>query len=83
MTELLVELDGLLRENNISYMLYAGSQLGVDRHHGMIPWDDDIDIMMSLENYDKFIELARKGLPEGRSINALELSTEYPFCYGR
>ena len=83
MTELLVELDGLLRENDIKYMLYSGSQLGADRHHGMIPWDDDIDIMMSLENYDRFIELARRGLPEGRSINALELSTDYPLCYGR
>lgn len=83
MTDLLVELDGILKANNIEYMLYCGSQLGADRHHGMIPWDDDADIMMSLENYDKFIDLARKGLPEGRSINALELSTDYQFCYGR
>lgn len=83
MTSLLAELDELLKANNVEYMLYSGSQLGADRHHGMIPWDDDVDILMSLENYDRFIELAKTSLPEGRSVNALELSTEYPFCYGR
>ena len=83
MCDLMVELDELLRKNDIKYMLYCGSQLGADRHHGMIPWDDDIDIMMSLDNYDKFIEVARKGLPEGRAVNALELSEQYPFCYAR
>ena len=83
MLELLAELDGLLRANNIEYMLYCGSQLGADRHGGMIPWDDDVDIMMSLDNYDKFIDLARHGLPEGRIVNAMELSEEYPLCYAR
>lgn len=83
MLDLLEELDGLLRDNDIKYMLYCGSQLGADRHHGIIPWDDDVDIMMSLDNYDKFIELVKKGLPEGRKVNALELSAEYPLCYAR
>jgi len=79
----MVELDAYLKERDIKYMLYCGSQLGADRHHGMIPWDDDIDIMMSLDNYDKFIEAARKSLPGGRKVNALELSTDYPLCYAR
>ena len=83
MLELLAELDGLLRANNIQYMLYCGSQLGADRHKGIIPWDDDVDIMMSLENYDKFIELAKTKLPEGRVVNAMELSEDYPLCYAR
>lgn len=83
MIDLLSELDTLLRNNDIKYMLYCGSQLGSDRHHGIIPWDDDVDIMMSLDNYDKFIELAKKGLPVGRKVDALELSTDYPLCYAR
>ena len=83
MSELLAELDGLLRANDIEYMLYGGSQLGADRHGGLIPWDDDVDIMMSLGNYEKFIELAKSGLPEGRVVNAMELSEDYPLCYAR
>ena len=83
MVELLAELDEFLRSNGIEYMLYCGSQLGADRHGGIIPWDDDVDIMMSLDNYDKFIELAKTKLPEGRVVNAMELSEDYPLCYAR
>ena len=83
MLDLLFELDEYLRENDIKYMLFAGSQLGVDRKQGMIPWDDDIDIFMTLENYEKFLEAASKSLPENRKINALELSDDYLFTYAR
>lgn len=81
--DLLFELDELLRKHNITYMLYCGSQLGADRHGTIIPWDDDLDIMMSLENYDRFLEVAKSELPKNRLVNALEYSTEYPLCYGR
>ena len=83
MLSMLEELDEYLDEHDITYMLYSGSQLGADRHHGFIPWDDDVDLMMSLENYDRFIEAVRKDLPEGRIVNAMELSDDYPFCYAR
>lgn len=53
---ILVEINKFCQENNIQYSLYAGTLLGSIRHSGFIPWDDDIDICMTRENFDIFIQ---------------------------
>ena len=83
MLKLLFEIDDLCRANSIQYMLFAGGQLGVNRHGGLIPWDDDIDIIMTLDNFDRLLGVAKTDLLPGRTINALEKSTDYLFTYGR
>lgn len=52
---LMKKVDAFLREKDIEYFLFGGSLLGAIRHDGFIPWDDDIDIVMSRENYYKLI----------------------------
>lgn len=55
---LLEKADCVMGESGISYMLDAGTLLGAIRHEGFIPWDDDADICMMREEYDKFIKVA-------------------------
>lgn len=66
--ELLQELDRICRKNNIEYSLGGGSCLGQVRHGGFIPWDDDIDVDMTKENYDKFMSCAEKELDKNKYV---------------
>lgn len=60
------DIDRLCRENDIEYYLLGGSCIGAIRHHGFIPWDDDLDIIMTRGNYNKFIEIARTKLDKNK-----------------
>ena len=55
--EILTELDRVCEENGLTYYLAFGTCLGALRHKGFIPWDDDIDVLMSYEDTRKLIQL--------------------------
>lgn len=54
---LLDKLDSVCKKNNVKYFLETGTLLGAVRHKGFIPWDDDIDVVFTPENYLKLLEI--------------------------
>ena len=59
---ILKDFDSFCKENDIKYFVVAGTALGVVRHKGFIPWDDDIDVGMDHHNYQKFLKLAKNNM---------------------
>lgn len=62
-------LEDICKKNNLDYFFIGGSELGVIRHQGFIPWDDDIDIGMLREDFDRFLAIVKD-------------ATEYDIQYG-
>lgn len=60
------DIDALCQRHHIDYYLLGGSAIGAIRHKGFIPWDDDLDIIMNNENYDKFIEACKTDLDSSK-----------------
>ncbi|MDE5916565.1 MAG: LicD family protein [Oscillospiraceae bacterium] len=62
--EVFNHIDKVCRDNNITYFAIGGTCLGAVRHQGFIPWDDDIDIAIPVEDFERFLKVAKKELPE-------------------
>ena len=57
---ILVNFDQFCKQNDLTMYLCAGTLLGAVRHHGFIPWDDDIDVCMDRESYNRLVSIAKK-----------------------
>lgn len=64
-------------ENNLKYSLAYGTLIGAVRHKGFIPWDDDIDIMMPREDYEKLLILWEDKAPKGYLIQNYHCEEDY------
>lgn len=63
--DILKEIDRICKKHNITYFLSAGTALGAIRHQGFIPWDDDADIGMLREDFERFRKIAVTELNKG------------------
>ncbi|HGZ2521548.1 TPA: LicD family protein, partial [Enterococcus faecalis] len=75
--EILVYIDNICRSNNLHYTLFYGTLIGVERHKGFIPWDDDIDIVMPRPDYELLIKI----LKNDSNYQLLSFETRKHFRY--
>ena len=75
--DILKHVDAFCKENCIKYFLSGGSMIGAVRHHGYIPWDDDIDLMLLREDYDRLISLYTEKDNSEYKLHYFKLEKDY------
>lgn len=75
--EIMIVVDEFCRQHDITYYLGEGTLLGAVRDGGFIPWDDDADIVMPREDYEKFLKLAADGLKDGYQLDCLATNPKH------
>lgn len=82
--EMLIELDRICRKNDIKYTIIGGTLIGALRNGGFIPWDDDIDVAMLREEYEKFRKACESDLDTSRFYFQDHRNTKgYRWGYGK
>ncbi len=83
MLEVLEVIDGICQRHGIPYWLSGGSMLGAVRHHGFIPWDDDLDIEMLRPDFEKLIKLLPAELPSSMALQWHTTDPNYFFQFAK
>lgn len=80
---MLKDFDAVCQKHRISYQLFSGTALGAVRHKGFIPWDDDIDVVMLREDYERFFDSASKELDSNKYYVQREFSEHWPMFFSK
>lgn len=81
--EILKDIITVCEEYNIEYFIIFGTALGAVRHKGFIPWDDDLDIGMTRQNYERFLEVAVDALPQDLFLQTFNSEPNTPFYFSK
>lgn len=78
--KLLLRIDEICRVNQIPYSLYYGTLIGLERHHGFIPWDDDVDVVLRRPDYERLIAILATSPVDLILTGATRPHFRYPFA---
>lgn len=81
--EILKDFMKICDENNIKYFGFAGTGIGAIRHKGFIPWDDDIDIALTRDDYERALELVKDVYKDKYTVVNPEEFHKYPLMTTR
>jgi len=81
--EIAKEFKRICEQNNIPYFLIGGTLLGAVRHKGFIPWDDDMDVGLMLEDYNRFIDCAKTQLDPRFLLQTWNDGDDYGYVYAK
>lgn len=81
--EIAKEIKRICEENGIRYWLDGGTLIGAIRHNGFIPWDDDLDLGMLREDYEKFLVIAPLKLQKEYELLTWENNQKYPHAFAK
>lgn len=78
-----LEIKRICEKNDIKYFLDAGSLLGAVRHNGFIPWDDDMDIGMCKDDYERFVEVAPREMGQDYFLDNYVTNKKNPYVFSK
>lgn len=81
--DILLSFQQVCEKQGLKYYMVDGSLLGAMRHKGFIPWDDDMDIAMPRDDYERLIQHSKEWLPEPLEFVCFENDPKYPLHFGK
>ena len=81
--KIFVEFDRICRKHDIKYSMEGGTLLGAVKYKDFVPWDDDIDVIMLREEYNRFLKIAPSELPKQYFLQSYKNVPEFPLNYAK
>ena len=76
--------DDFCKNHNLVYFLADGTMLGASRHQGIIPWDDDLDVVMPIDDYIRFVNLTHKMQFDKYLVESpLDGNNDFPYGFAK
>jgi lipopolysaccharide cholinephosphotransferase len=83
MLDIAIEFDIICKRNNITYWIMSGTLLGARRHGGFIPWDDDFDVGVKMEDYNRLLKILEVELPYFLKLQTKKTDPNHPYFYAK